>query len=132
MTRAKFIEELQKVLIEAIFEKKGKSVVLDFGNKDDDDDEYILASILVNNGCVAMSSNCRWNGCAFAMDPWETKIYMTSQGWDYILNIFLDEVLKVQKWDNLEEQLIFEKAPYQSGTFYVKKDLPEIDDEDIF
>lgn len=37
MTRAKFIEELQKVLVETILENKGKSVVLDFGDKDNDD-----------------------------------------------------------------------------------------------
>lgn len=132
MTRAKFIEELQKELLEAIRQNKGKPVVLDFVDKDDDDDEYILASILVNNGCVAMSSNCRWNGCTFAMDPWDTKLCTILQGWDYILNIFLDKVLKVQKWDNLEEQLIFEKATHLVGTFYVRKDFEVDDDEDIF
>lgn len=79
-----------------------------------------------------MSSNCRWNGCTFAMDPWDTKLCTILQGWDYILNIFLDKVLKVQKWDNLEEQLIFEKATHLMGTFYVKKDFEVDDDEDIF
>ena len=39
MTKAKFIEELQKVLVEAICENQGKSVVFDFRDKDDDDDE---------------------------------------------------------------------------------------------
>jgi hypothetical protein len=123
MTRAKFVEELQKVLVEAICENQGKPVVFDFRDKDDDDDEWIIATILFDNHCIAISTNPRWNGCAFAMNPHNTTICMISQGWDYILDTFLDKILKAQEWDNLEEQLILEKAPYHVGTFYIKKDL---------
>lgn len=123
MTRAKFIEELQKVLVETICENQGKPVVFDFVDKDDDDDEYILATMLFDNHCIAMSSNPRWDGSTFAMNPWETKICMVSQGWDYILDTFLDKVLDVQEWDNLEEQLFLEKDPCRPVTFYVKRDL---------
>ena len=125
MTRAKFIEELQKVLVEIVCENQGKPVVLDFEDKNNDDDEYILATMLFDNHCIAMSSNCCWNGSTFAMNPWETKICMVLQGWDYILDTFLDKVLNVQKWDNLEEQLILEKDPYRPVTFYVKRDLSQ-------
>lgn len=45
----------------------------DFVDKDDDDDEYILATMLFDNHCIAMSSNPRWDGSTFAMNPWETK-----------------------------------------------------------
>lgn len=125
MTRVKFIEELQKVLVETICENQGKPVVFDFVDKDDDDDEYILATMLFDNHCIAMSSNCRWDGCTFAMNPWETKICMVLQGWDYIIDTFLNKILDVQKWDNLEEQLILEKDPCRPATFYVKKDLSQ-------
>lgn len=125
MTRVKFIEELQKVLVETICENQGKSVVFDFVDKDANDDEYILATILFDNHCIAMSSNPRWDGSTFAMNPWETKICRVSQGWDYIIDTFLDKILDVQEWDNLEEQLILEKDPYRPITFYVKKDLSQ-------
>lgn len=124
MTRVKFIEELQKVLVETICENQGKPVVLDFEDKNNDD-EYILATMLFDNHCIAMSSNPRWNGSTFAMNPWETKICMVSQGWDYIIDTFLDKILDVQEWDNLEEQLILEKDPYRPVTFYVKRDLSQ-------
>lgn len=119
MTKEDFKTKLYNTVSEGI---KNHIKAFDFKETSDDENDFILGTIVYSNSHLAISTS-RWDASTFALDSITLEIFNFDTEWDKAFEFFWEKILMVPGWDNqdYEEQLILEKEEYtRDGYFAVK------------
>lgn len=119
MTKEDFKTKLYNTISEGI---KNHTKAFDFKETGDDENDFILGTIVYSNGYLAISTS-RWDASTFALDSITLEIFNFDTEWDKAFEFFWEKILMVPGWDNqdYEEQLILEKEEYTRGGYFAVK-----------
>lgn len=119
MTKEDFKTKLYNTISEGI---KNRIKVFDFKETGDDENDFILGTIVYSNDHLAISTS-RWDASTFALDSITLEIFNFETEWDKAFEFFWEKILMVPGWDNqnYEEQLILEKEEYTRGGYFAVK-----------
>jgi hypothetical protein len=120
MKKEEFKEKLHTVILEGI-KAENRIKAFDFKETEDNEDGYIIGTIVYSNGHLAISTS-RWDSSTYALDSIDLEIFNLATAWDAAFEFFWDKILRVSGWDgNYEDKLILEKEEYNHGGFFVVK-----------
>lgn len=119
MTKEDFKTKLYNTISEGI---KNRIKAFDFKETGDDENDFILGTIVYSNDHLAISTS-RWDASTFALDSITLEIFNFETEWDKAFEFFWEKILMVPGWDNqnYEEQLILEKEEYTRGGYFAVK-----------
>lgn len=119
MTKEDFKTKLYNTVSEGI---KNRIKAFDFKETGDDENDFILGTIVYSNSHLAISTS-RWDASTFALDSITLEIFNFDTEWDKAFEFFWEKILMVPGWDNqdYEEQLILEKEEYTRGGYFAVK-----------
>ena len=119
MTKEAFKTKLYNTVSEGI---KNRIKAFDFKETGDDENDFILGTIVYSNGHLAISTS-RQDASTFALDSITLEIFNFDTEWDKAFEFFWEKILMVPGWDNqdYEEQLILEKEEYTRGGYFAVK-----------
>ena len=119
MTKEAFKTKLYNTISEGI---KNRIKAFDFKETGDDENDFILGTIVYSNGHLAISTS-RWDASTFALDSITLEIFNFDTEWDKAFEFFWEKILMVPGWDNqnYEEQLFLEKEEYTRGGYFAVK-----------